>query len=185
MNRSIVFSGLLLSYLAVLSGFSPAKAATSYQSEWKLVRSEAPAELIEQVSSEFLSGLPIKVEPMKIHTISVEETKPIYLINTSPQKSTPRNNPLCVRAGCMYLMYVPTKGGNFQKVWHGYLDKNLPENVPLIQARDTFENGLPVLEVAQVQDGELVKFELKFDGNSYRITDTIVSSLPLNSGNRY
>ncbi|NEP59078.1 MAG: hypothetical protein F6K31_18985 [Symploca sp. SIO2G7] len=52
MNKTVLFSGLLLSYLAFLAGLFPTKAAT-LSSELESALLEAPGELVEQVNTIF------------------------------------------------------------------------------------------------------------------------------------
>ncbi|MEA5464059.1 hypothetical protein [Leptothoe sp. PORK10 BA2] len=145
-----------------------AKASSTAQTTWQLAGQIAPPELLKQIGEEHLSSPePVNLSQMrawKIH--QPRQSAPLYLIDTRVTDS--EQQPLCGKAGCAFLGYIPGQQG-YQTVFNTYLDPHLPPNTDLLSVTDELQSGLPTLTLHQLDGQQLQRFTVAFDGTYYAV----------------
>ncbi len=160
--------GGLLTALAMGVYAKTSSTASTAQTTWQLAGEIAPPELLEQIGAEHLSSSePVNLSQMRVWKIhQPRQATPLYLIDTRLADSD--QQPLCGKAGCAFLGYIPGKQ-SYQTVFNTYLDPHLPPDTELLSVTDTLQSGLPTLTLHQLEGQQLQRFTVAFDGTHYAV----------------
>jgi len=144
------------------------KTSSTAKTTWRLAGEIAPPELLKQIGEEHLSSLePVNLSQMRVLKVhQSRQSSPLYLVDTRLAESD--QQPLCGKAGCAFLGYIPGKQ-DYKTVFNTYLDPHLPPDTELLSVTDTLQSGLPTLTLHQLEGQQLQRFTVAFDGTHYAV----------------
>lgn len=163
----------LLVVLLVLPGISDRSVSTETET-WQRAAEIAPSRLMEQVRTEHLgTEATVDLGRMKIWKIwRSAQSHPLYLIDSRIADAAryPQANLFCGQSGCAFWGYISVNH-RYQQVLASYFNPRLPPDIPLFSLTGNLQNGLPMLQVNQLEDDRLWQYTLTFSGKTYDITE--------------
>jgi hypothetical protein len=148
------------------------------ESNWKPAANSAPPGLMAQIQAEMLnSKYAAEAGKMKLWAIEIPgQQYPLYVINAQTASLVkPNVNPFCGNSGCAFFAYIATGKEQYQQAWNAYLNVHLPPKVNLFETPDVLRNGMPVLEINQLQGQRVRQLHLTYNGQRYEVTTTLLT----------